>query len=102
MTADLADTDSSSAQILDTADAHDRRILEELRADPRIEFVELKLGADVPTSGGEVAFFSPRIQANPDGKQWLIANVIFTGTTIVNGKVTLTNRPGIGVVASGA
>ena len=40
MTEDLADTDASSAQILDTADADDRRVLDGLRADPRIEFVD--------------------------------------------------------------
>jgi len=35
-----ADADSCSARILDADDADDRRILEELRANPRIEFVD--------------------------------------------------------------
>jgi hypothetical protein len=45
---------------------------------------------------------SPKVDgADPDGA-FLIANDIFDRTTIVNGKVALTNRPGIGVVACGA
>lgn len=48
--------------------------------DPRVEFVEVELGRDVDDD--QVNFFSPAIintsgHTNVEGRQWLIANVIF-------------------------
>jgi L-Ala-D/L-Glu epimerase len=66
--------------------------------------MKVMLGCMTETSCGisAASHLSPMVDwADLDGAL-LIANDIFSGTTIVNGKVTLTNRPGIGVVASGA
>jgi L-alanine-DL-glutamate epimerase-like enolase superfamily enzyme len=66
--------------------------------------MKVMLGCMTETSCGisAASHLSPMVDwADLDGAL-LIANDIFSGTTIVNGKVTLTNRPGIGVLASGA
>jgi molybdopterin/thiamine biosynthesis adenylyltransferase len=67
VTADLADTDSSSAQILDTADADDRRVLDGLRADPRIEFVDRYSGQAASVRGLRPA---PEPELTSEPRRW--------------------------------
>jgi len=65
--------------------------------------MKVLLGCMTETSCGisAASHLSPMVDwADLDGAL-LIANDIFDGTKIVNGKVALTNRPGIGVVAAG-
>jgi L-alanine-DL-glutamate epimerase-like enolase superfamily enzyme len=61
--------------------------------------MKVMLGCMTETSCGisAASHLSPMVDwADLDGAL-LIKNDVFRGTTIVDGKVTLTNRPGIGV-----